>query len=333
MTTVERIDQIYDKMQSGVLSGIIPMLLPIALECKDYEGYCVLSYWSYPVQETKVGNMAWRTEIRKILMQEGLNNDEVAQIELESSRLYVRMRLIEEEKVMALSAKEMEDHLRAFDDLYKATNVPDGLTPADLYFRSERAIKEKTSIIKNRKCIEKQYAVLQSYIMGKLAEYRQRSSQNERKKELSQSIKNTKDVFIIHGHNEAKLLELEKLLKEEFDLNPIILKDKPNQGMTIIDKFEKYALQCSYAFALFTPDDIVTGANGKQYFQARPNVIFELGWFYANLGRSRVCILEQASDKSEIFSDLQGIMRIQFNSSIEEVVIGIRRELQSVGII
>ena len=84
---------------------------------------------------------------------------------------------------------------------------------------------------------------------------------------------------------------------------------------------------------MFTPDDIVTASNGKQYFQARPNVIFELGWFYANLGRAKVCILEQSSEKSEIFSDLQGIMRIQFQNNISESILSIRRELESVGII
>ncbi|MEE1282638.1 MAG: nucleotide-binding protein [Acutalibacteraceae bacterium] len=112
----------------------------------------------------------------------------------------------------------------------------------------------------------------------------------------------------------------------------IVLSDQPDQGLTIIEKFEKYAKNCSYAFALFTPDDIVTNGD-KQYFQARPNVIFELGWFYANLGRSRVCILDQASERSKIFSDLQGILRMQFINDVSERYIEIDRELKSLGII
>ena len=154
----------------------------------------------------------------------------------------------------------------------------------------------------------------------------------ERKEKLEKSSKNTKDVFIIHGHSEAKRRELETMLKERFGLNPIVLSEKPDQGLTIIEKFEKYASTCSYAFALFTPDDIVTNG-GQQYFQARPNVIFELGWFYANLGRARVCILDQASDQSRIFSDLQGVMRMQFKENISEKHFEIERELKSVGII
>ena len=83
---------------------------------------------------------------------------------------------------------------------------------------------------------------------------------------------------------------------------------------------------------MFTPDDIVTNGE-QQYFQARPNVIFELGWFYANLGRSRVCILDQESEQSKIFSDLQGILRMQFKENISERYMEIERELKSVGII
>jgi predicted nucleotide-binding protein len=115
-------------------------------------------------------------------------------------------------------------------------------------------------------------------------------------------------------------------------LNPIVLLDQPDQGLTIIEKFEKYAANCSYAFALFTPDDIVTKGD-NQYFQARPNVIFELGWFYASLGRSRVCILDQASEQSRIFSDLQGVLRMQFNENISEKYMEIERELKTLGII
>jgi predicted nucleotide-binding protein len=166
-------------------------------------------------------------------------------------------------------------------------------------------------------------------MISKLTGYRIKAARNEMR--YNKNF-NTKNVFIIHGHDDAKLFELRTILKERFNLNPIILREQPEEGMTIIEKFEKYAEQCSYAFALFTPDDIVS-VNGEEYFQARPNVIFELGWFYANLGRSRVCILERASEKSKIFSDLQGILRIQFRDNIEEKYLNIERELRSVEMI
>ena len=142
----------------------------------------------------------------------------------------------------------------------------------------------------------------------------------------------SKKVFIIHGHNEAKRRELEKII-DGFGLVPIVLGAKPNQGMTIIEKFEYYASECGFAFALFTPDDIIQTEDGKQYFQARPNVIFELGWFYSHLGRAKTCVISQASEKNSIFSDLQGVMRIPFNQDVEECYLQIKRELESANMI
>ena len=119
----------------------------------------------------------------------------------------------------------------------------------------------------------------------------------EEDKSINHNFKQTKvndeenKVFIIHGHDETRLLELEKIIRDDFNLIPIILKDQPDQGATtIIEKFELYAPQCSYAIALFTPDDIVENS-GKKYLQARPNVIYELGWFCAKLTRKRVILI------------------------------------------
>jgi hypothetical protein len=53
------------------------------------------------------------------------------------------------------------------------------------------------------------------------------------------------------------------------------------------------------------------------YAQARPNVIFELGWFYGSLGHSRVCILFK--NGTQIHSDLGGISRVQFADERELV--------------
>lgn len=329
MKIVEKIDDIYEKMQILPLSKIVSLILPISLEFKDYEGYCILFLWNTPIKESN----CIRKDLIDTFKREGLESDKIKNIEIEAVKTMTSMRAVDKGNTCILSVMEMENALNSYDKMSEAVEIPNGLNPVDLYFCSETATKQKFEIIRQRKLVEGQLAVLHSFLTSKLTIYRRIAVAKERKILMETNIKNTKDVFIIHGHNEAKLLELEKMLKEQFELNPIILKDKPNNGLTIIEKFEKYSQQCSYAFALFTPDDIVTGEDGEQYFQIRPNVIFELGWFYAYLGRSRVCILDQASEKSEIFSDLQGVMRIQFNKSIDECFLQIQRELQSVGII
>jgi len=133
-------------------------------------------------------------------------------------------------------------------------------------------------------------------------------------------------VFIIHGHAEAKRRELKDLLKYEFNLDPIVLIDEPDQGAsTLIEKFERYAPSCAYAIALITPDDLVN-KDGEIYLQARPNVLLELGWFMANLGRNGVLLLVQG-DNSKLPSDLSGIVTKRFNNNISEIALNIKREL------
>ena len=140
----------------------------------------------------------------------------------------------------------------------------------------------------------------------------------------------TKKVFIIHGHDEINLLRLEKLVRKEFNLIPVIQKEAPQSGRTLIEKFEALAQDISYAFALITADDIIIDGNNK-YSQARPNVIFELGWFYGKRGRQRVSLIFKKGTK--IHSDLDGIGRIEFNENVEEKVTDIRNELRAAGIL
>lgn len=332
MNMSERIDRIIQQMDSTKLSKTLPQLYPIAIECQDYEGFVILFFWEKSFIGDKAGNGVQYDEAIHILQAAGVDSASIEAAKIKGLEKYLSMRSINEHDVCSLSAREMEDYFSRTEKMIQATEPPKELNPVDLYFRSQDATNAKFNILKNRQDVEKQYAILQGFMTSKLTCYRFKVLQKERQKDLESSIKNSKKVFIIHGHNEAKRRELDALLKSRFGLEPIVLSEQPDQGLTIIEKFEKYASQCSYAFALFTPDDIISDGD-TEYFQARPNVIFELGWFYANLGRSRVCILDQASEKSRIFSDLQGVMRVQFNNDVSEKYLDIERELKSVGII
>jgi predicted nucleotide-binding protein len=147
---------------------------------------------------------------------------------------------------------------------------------------------------------------------------------------VARVVPHTKNIFIIHGHDEANVLRLRALLKERYELNPIILREQAGRGRSVIEKFEEEAASAGFAIALLTPDDIIRG-DPQSYAQARPNVIFELGWFYGRLGRGRVCILFRKG--TVIHSDLHGILRLEFERSIEETVLELERELTAVGLI
>jgi predicted nucleotide-binding protein len=148
---------------------------------------------------------------------------------------------------------------------------------------------------------------------------------NENDNKDSEISKN--NVFIIHGHDESSLYELKSIIKDDFNLNPFILKDLPNKGSTtLIEKFELYAPQCSLAIALFTPDDIIK-KDTKQYLQARPNVIYELGWFSAKLTRENVILI--LKEGTDIFSDFQGIMQLRYKDKVSNIYRELNRELKN----
>jgi predicted nucleotide-binding protein len=73
-------------------------------------------------------------------------------------------------------------------------------------------------------------------------------------------------IFIIHGHDELNVLRLKELLRDRWNLDPIVLSLKPGKGRTIIEKFEEEAQRAVFALALFTPDDVVSIA-GEEYSQ------------------------------------------------------------------
>jgi predicted nucleotide-binding protein len=151
------------------------------------------------------------------------------------------------------------------------------------------------------------------------------------RKRATENARHRENVFIIHGHEEAKWRELKDLVKSEFRLNPIILSEQPDAGCnTVIEKFEHYAQTCSYAIAVFTPDDQVTSGEDV-YLQARPNVIYELGWFCGHLGRSGAMLL--LKEETSLFTDFGGIIQKRFARNISEKVMEIRNDLVAAGIL
>ncbi len=138
------------------------------------------------------------------------------------------------------------------------------------------------------------------------------------------AVPSGKKILLIHGQNEGKWRELKSLL-EGLGREVVVVEEMPDSGAVLIEKCIQYASECAYAIALFTPDDTVK--NGKvKAFQARPNVLFEMGWFYGRFGPNRVLILKQAG--TEMPSDLAGILSKNFQVKVSEVTTDIQKELQ-----
>ena len=114
-------------------------------------------------------------------------------------------------------------------------------------------------------------------------------------------------VFLVHGHDERAIHETARFL-EKLDVEVVILREQPNSGRTIIEKFVDYS-DVTFAVVLLTGDDrggVVTASFDAHRLRARQNVILELGFFLGRLGRMRVCALYQ--EGVEIPSDYSGVI-------------------------
>ena len=113
------------------------------------------------------------------------------------------------------------------------------------------------------------------------------------------------NIFIVHGHDDRTKLDVARTI-EKLGLNPIILSEQPNQGQTIIEKFELHS-DVGFAVILLTADDLgKTKTDKDEKYRARQNVIIEMGYFIGKLGRSKVFPLYE--DGVELPSDLHGIL-------------------------
>lgn len=135
-------------------------------------------------------------------------------------------------------------------------------------------------------------------------------------KEISNKtiFSNTK-VFIVHGHDNEAKLEVARFI-DQIGLKAVILSEQPNEGMTIIEKFEKYS-DVGYGIVLYTECDKGCDKNLLNNIKdlnnrARQNVIFEHGYLIAKLGRNRVCALVKGDIEKP--NDISGIVYVHFDA-------------------
>lgn len=146
-------------------------------------------------------------------------------------------------------------------------------------------------------------------------------------KKQSKPKPNGKDVFIVHGHNEEIKHHVARTLTS-LKLTPIILHEQANEGLTVIEKFEKFS-EVEFAIILLTFDDYGNVKNEeKKNKRARQNVILELGYFLAKLGRSNVLPLYE--DGVELPSDISGVLYTKIDES-ENWKFRLVKELKSAG--
>jgi predicted nucleotide-binding protein len=116
-------------------------------------------------------------------------------------------------------------------------------------------------------------------------------------------------VFIVHGTDTLRAGEVAHAVSSATGRKTIILREQPNLGRTLIEKFEQHAAEVSYAIIILTPDDKGCRADEPATRpRGRQNVVFEMGYFYGRIGRANVCVL--LSPGVEKPSDVDGLAYI-----------------------
>jgi predicted nucleotide-binding protein len=136
-------------------------------------------------------------------------------------------------------------------------------------------------------------------------------------------------------------------LIEKLELEPIVLHEQSNQGRTLPEKLEAHS-KVGFAVVILTPDDLgeskanIEGTEKEVYEKkfsdvhkkilkerARQNVILELGYFWALLGRDKLCALY--TDGVEIPSDFKGIVFVPVDAAGSWRYL-VAREMQAAGL-
>lgn len=132
---------------------------------------------------------------------------------------------------------------------------------------------------------------------------------------------------------------LAALVQEQFGADPfsgtifVFRAKRADRRKTIIEALEQNIYRdAAFGIILLTPDDFgyskAAGETEKQP-RARQNVILEMGMVMAALGRHKMVILKKGA--LEIPSDAAGILYIEFNDHVREIVPKLAQRLQGAG--
>ncbi len=200
--------------------------------------------------------------------------------------------------------KERGDILQIFDsDLRKIDKRSDNPFNSGILSSSQEDIKYIAQL--------EVYGDLGEEITKKILQNAQRIIQSRQSCESSphkQTNGIKKNVFIVHGHDVATKLEVEKFM-QKVGLSPIVLQEQANEGQTIIEKLEKHLTQAGYAIILYTKcDEGGEAGTGVHQPRARQNVVLEHGWAIGALGRKNVCALVEKGVETP--SDMNGVLYV-----------------------
>lgn len=160
----------------------------------------------------------------------------------------------------------------------------------------------------------------------------QESKPKELKESKEYEVSYNDKVFIVHGHDNAMKESVARVINM-LGLDPIILHERANKGDSLMDKLAREG-NVGFVVVILSADDkgnAKTDSEEKLNYRARQNVIFELGFFIGQMGKSRVIALREEISDFEEPSDYKGIAYIPYSNSNDSWKGKIGQELKGAG--
>lgn len=119
-------------------------------------------------------------------------------------------------------------------------------------------------------------------------------------------------VFIVHGSRTDIAERVARMVERSTGRDAVILHEQPNEGRTLIEKFEAHATAASFAVVVLTGDDEGRKRGGDDVRpRGRQNVVLELGFFIGRLTRKRVVVLTEPDVERP--SDIDGLVYVELD--------------------
>ena len=139
-----------------------------------------------------------------------------------------------------------------------------------------------------------------------------------------------KEIFIVHGRNERHKFEVSNFIRDATGFRPTILADVASEGDNLLDKLTRYVDSSNFAVVIMSGDDfgyLASESDDRKKPRARQNVVFELGFCIAKLGKKNVAVLHE--EGVDIPSDFNGVVYISLSQNWKMELV---RELKAAGV-
>jgi len=136
-------------------------------------------------------------------------------------------------------------------------------------------------------------------------------------------------IFIVHGRDEIRKLEVQRFVESVTNREAVILADVAGRSQNLLEKLTTYVSESAFAVVIMTGDDEGHCKSEPNVVapRARQNVIFQLGFCIAKLGRECVVVLYE--EGVDIPSDFAGVA---YTSLAGEWKMSLAREMKAFGL-